>query len=640
MRSSLTSSEDVKRAVPVATLLKAFGSHPNEKGQWNCPFPERHTNGDVHPSVTIKDDTATCWSQRCFEQADVFQLVGLKEGIQSFAGQKKRVLELAGLHKPNGNGQELGKIVATYDYHDEAGTLLFQVVRYHPKTFRQRRPDGQEGWIWNLKDTRLVLYRLPDALKADRVVLVEGEKDAEAAYSLGLPEGWAATTAPMGAGKWREEYSESLQGKQVLIIPDADEPGRKHGQHIAQALSGKAKHVILAPLPNGAKDLSDWAEGKSVSDLAALLSTMSQDRACTRALPLTSLAELLNEPDESTPWLVEQRLPIGGLSLLCGKPKAGKSTLARTLALAVARGYAWLGMPTVQGAVLYLALEEKRSQVRKHFHMMGATGDEAVHIFCAPSPTDGLTQLRAATERDKPALVIVDPLFRFTRVRDCNDYAVVTSALEPLLTLARQTNAHVLAVHHLGKGERDGGDGILGSTAIFAAVDTALILKRSEKYRTLSSIQRYGEDLEEVTLSMNPDTGLISIGPSRKEAEEEAVADLILDYLATQAEPVEESVIQEHVESRKGIKVKALRRLVDQEKIIRQGVGKKGNPYTYSKAGFLVPPIYREPGNQNPKNHTSPCSSEGDSGSHLFAGSEKASDSREQVSEEIVLDET
>jgi hypothetical protein len=80
-------------------------------------------------------------------------------------------------------------------------------------------------------------------------------------------------------------------------------------------------------------------------------------------------------------------------------------------------------------------------------------------------------------------------LLRFVRVRDANDYAVVTAALEPLVTLARETGAHVLAVHHEGKLT---GTAVTASsaTAFFGAVDTALLLRRSEKYRTLSSAIR------------------------------------------------------------------------------------------------------------------------------------------------------
>ncbi|SLM47397.1 conserved protein of unknown function [Nitrospira japonica] len=632
--SNLMTSAEVKTAVAVQMILRAYGSAPDEKGKWNCLFPERHKNGDLHHSVTVKGDIATCWSQKCFEQADIFRLVALKEGIQTFADQKKRVIELAGLSKRNGT--RLGKIVATYDYTDERGTLLFQVLRYHPKTFRQRRPVGQSDWLWNVNDTRLVLYRLPLVLKADYVLIVEGEKDVERAYELGLPAGWAATCNPMGAEKWNDGYSEALSGKRVVILPDADEPGRKHGAKIAHSLTGIATSVEWISLPTNAKDFSEWAVEKTERDVAGLLSKIVPQPQ-TFGLQFTSLAELLTEPDELTTWLVEQRLVVGGLSLLCGKPKAGKSTLARNLALSVSRGTPWLGMETVQGLVFYLALEEKRSQIRKHFQLMGATGAEAVHIFCAPSPANGLTQLRAATERDKPVLIIVDPLFRFTRVRDCNDYASVTSALEPLLVLARESNAHVLAVHHLGKGNRDGGDAILGSTAIFAAVDAALILKRTEKYRTLSSIQRYGEDLEEVTLSMEGENGLISIGPLRKDAEEVAIATLILDFLATQGKPVEESVIHDNIWSRKAIKVKALRRLVEDRKVLRQGAGKKGNPFIYSNAGFLVPSIYREPETWKGELIESLSNSKGNASSHLLAGSGTASKYSESEAEVIDL---
>ena len=83
----------------------------------------------------------------------------------------------------NGRANSQHKIVASYDYTDEFGTLLFQVVRLAPKTFRQRRPDGKGGWIWNLEGVTRVLYRLPDLMEAlaleRRVFVVEGEKDVE-----------------------------------------------------------------------------------------------------------------------------------------------------------------------------------------------------------------------------------------------------------------------------------------------------------------------------------------------------------------------------------------------------------------------------------------------------------------------------
>jgi hypothetical protein len=78
------------------------------------------------------------------------------------------------------------RIVAQYDYTDESGALLFQCVRFEPKNFQQRRPNGNGGWIWNLKGIRMVPYRLPRLLAAETVYVVEGEKDVETLESIGL----------------------------------------------------------------------------------------------------------------------------------------------------------------------------------------------------------------------------------------------------------------------------------------------------------------------------------------------------------------------------------------------------------------------------------------------------------------------
>ena len=147
------------------------------------------------------------------------------------------------------------RIVATYPYTDEADSLLFEVVRYEPKSFRQRRPDGRGGWVWNLDGVRRVLYRLPEVCAAKAVLVVEGEKDVETARGLGF----TATCNPGGAGKWRNEYAQLLRGKRVGIIADADEPGRKHAQEVAASLSGRAEIVKVLKLL-GAKDLTQWTE--------------------------------------------------------------------------------------------------------------------------------------------------------------------------------------------------------------------------------------------------------------------------------------------------------------------------------------------------------------------------------------------
>jgi len=263
------------------------------------------------------------------------------------------------------------RIVAEYDYQDENGKLLFQVVRLEPKTFRQRQPEGNGAWRWNLNGTRRVLYRLQEVLTGKSVVVCEGEKDCETARELGI----LATCNAGGAGNWRDEYSESLLGKKVIIIADADEPGRKHAQQIASSLEGKAESLKLLELP-GAKDLAEWVERGGTRD--ALLEMVrkapewrSSLQTTAGGFSLTSLRDLMSEPDEKISWIVADKLPAGGISILSAKPKVGKSTLARCLALAVARGEQFLGCPTTQGTVVYLALEEKRSEVQRAFSGFG-----------------------------------------------------------------------------------------------------------------------------------------------------------------------------------------------------------------------------------------------------------------------------
>jgi RecA-family ATPase len=111
-----------------------------------------------------------------------------------------------------------------------------------------------------------------------------------------------------------------------------------------------------------------------------------------------------------------------GLSIIAARPKSGKSTLACTLTLAVAQGERFLDRHTTTGTVLYLALEEKRAELRRQFKAMGAS-DEPIQFYCTTAPADGVAQLTDAVMQKRPALVIIDPIIRLSRMVDSNDYA-------------------------------------------------------------------------------------------------------------------------------------------------------------------------------------------------------------------------
>lgn len=297
-----------------------------------------------------------------------------------------------------------------------------------------------------------------------------------------------------------------------------------------------------------------------------------------------SLQELFAMPDEKIDWLVDGLLIAGGFSLLVAKPKVGKSTLARNLALTVAKALPFCGRTTQQGLVIYMAPEEKLSEVRRHFRTMGASGQEPVLIF--PTTIPSLEQIHRLAALRKPKLIIVDPLFRLARIYNGNDYAEVYRALEPLVALARDTGAHLQCVHHAGKFDREGGDSILGSTALFAAVDTAIFLRRTERYRTIRSIQRYGEDLPETVLPFDPQTGMVSLGQTREQDEEIRISEAMLEHLklaedAENGNSLTQPELEDTVEGRILHKRKALKALVDAGKVERVGKGVKGEPFRY-----------------------------------------------------------
>ncbi|MBI5633909.1 MAG: hypothetical protein HZA15_10560 [Nitrospirae bacterium] len=208
-----------------------------------------------------------------------------------------------------------GQIVKTYDYINEQGTLLFQTVRLEPKDFQQRRPDGQGGWIWNLKGIERVLFNLSAVIQATDVIIVEGEKDADNLKDLGL----VATTCPMGAGRWRSEYNKRLAGKHVAIIPDNDEPGREHAVKVAQALSGTAagiKIVYLDGLPPKG-DVSDWVNlhtkaGRTSKQIRIDLEDIID---ATKEYVQTQIQEITPDTDDNDPLLVLGKTADGKILL-------------------------------------------------------------------------------------------------------------------------------------------------------------------------------------------------------------------------------------------------------------------------------------------------------------------------------------
>jgi len=219
--------------------------------------------------------SGSCWMAKCPAHDDHNPSLSIREAdgkvlLHCHAGCAQRAvideLTALGVWQPEPAGKP--RIVATYDYTDEHGSLLYQVVRYEPKDFNQRRPDGCGGWIWR-KNAQQVLYRLPEVLEAPIVFVVEGERDVETLRD----HGFVATTNAGGANAaWLDSYTETLRGHECILIPDNDRVGWDRVAKIGKALLGGAARIRVLDLPRDYKDISDWfAAGHSECGLIVML---------------------------------------------------------------------------------------------------------------------------------------------------------------------------------------------------------------------------------------------------------------------------------------------------------------------------------------------------------------------------------
>ena len=222
------------------------------------------------------------YTARCPAHADHNPSLSLRDGrdgrilVKCHAGCEQTVViaSLKALGLWPEREQYMNKIIATYDYTDEKGDLLYQIVREDPKAFKQRRPDGFGGWTWK-KHPDQVLYHLREVVENPIVFVVEGEKDVEKLRE----HGFVATTNAGGAkAPWLRSYTDALRGREVIIIPDSDPPGRQRAATIARALLGNVASLLVLELDD-AKDITEWFElGHNEVELITQLEALTHAR--------------------------------------------------------------------------------------------------------------------------------------------------------------------------------------------------------------------------------------------------------------------------------------------------------------------------------------------------------------------------
>ena len=317
--------------------------------------------------------------------------------------------------RPGANRKDRGarRIAETHDYVDERSELLYQTVRYEPKDFRQRRPDGTGKWTWSVKGTRLVPFGLPQLLATEpgeTVLVCEGERDVLRAREMGF----AATCNPMGAGKWRPEFSEHLRGRNVVILPDNDEPGRKHGEDVARSVHGKAASAKVLELPGVGPggDLREWAEagGTTESLRKRIEATPEWTPPEERDDGRVDLGAVLQNGIEPPTELVEGLILEGRSHVIYSGPGHGKTFVMLWIILQVLK----------RGAPVLLYDKENMARIMgERLKAMGAdpaTLTRLLHYYpdkTLPATEEGRLAYEALLERVKPALVCFDSWIGF-----------------------------------------------------------------------------------------------------------------------------------------------------------------------------------------------------------------------------------
>ena len=575
-----------------------------------CPFHTEKT-----PSFTVNDAKKFYHCFGCGAHGDVirwyieYQRMTFPEAVEHL--KDAPLPKARATKKPeNGNGRTvhwektLPRFAeAVYDYEDAGGKLVFRVARIpkeHTKTKERKafwtytpaKKKGVQGWaaVQRMSEGR-PLYRLADIPTATAVHVFEGEKCVDR-FRDAFPDR-VATTCCGGSQAWKRTDWTPLHSKDVLLIADENDAGRQMMLGLADILDGKARSLEIA-LP----------EGETGNDIVEQLDAGGVDQAIEYIVrwakpferppppykgpvPLT-MEQKFARGDYERPWLVEALLPADGFGLISAQPKVGKSTFARCLALSVARGDKFLNRATRQGPVLIVNLEDSDTTIVKHLKGIGGhTGDQIMWLggeALDPDPGRRVGELEAAIVQYRPALTIIDPIFRFIPIMDATDYSEVGKALAPILDLARRRDTCILIAHHNRKSGGEYGTQVLGSTAIVATVDTLISLRRDGKARTIETVQREGDDMDETILKLDPD-GWPSLGGSRVDETRKDNQEAILHVLEGRREPMTAAALREATNRNNNAVRDAINVLVRDFGVKQAGTGKRGDPFTYEHPG-------------------------------------------------------
>lgn len=383
---------------------------------------------------------------------------------------------------------------AAYDYRDETGAATLRKVKIrHPdggKHFYWLHLDGHE-WKKGRGGRKPMLYT--SGIETPNMsVVVEGEKDVETIGGLN----WPAVTTPDGAGgKWSKLYTEELSGKEIAIIPDNDEPGRKFAETCASELFGHAANVRIADLRKlwtdipAHGDVTDYLESghtwESVVEL--ICNTPVLDRAPKAAAlndsPKPLLLQASAVPYSPPRWTLAPYFQQGKGTLVQGDNGSGKTAFMCAIAAHITTGRPLLGMRIdAPGPVLILSVEDDLPVLRGRIEADG--GDLSKCYFM--NNAEGLSfispEIETAVKTIGAKMIVFDPFQAFLGSGvDMFRGNETRPVLAKLFAMCDRNNCSCAIIAHMGKSSSDKSpvNRALGSVDIPAAMRSIIQVGRN-----------------------------------------------------------------------------------------------------------------------------------------------------------------
>lgn len=477
----------------IETVARHLWGDPNER----LSKPGKELRFGTHGSKSIDLEKGTWYDHENEKGGGVADLIRQETGGAKIESWMKDELGIDLAPLANGHTHQepwpiqaaQKQIKAVYPYTTQDGEIVYEVIRFEPKDFRQRRIENGKT-VWNLQGVTPLPYNLAELVAHPKrpIFLTEGEKDVENLKKLGL----LASCNSGGAKKWQPQLNEYFRGRKLIVVPDNDEPGRNHAKVLIEQLQDIAAEIRILELPNLPEkgDISDWIKaGGTRENLVALakaapLAKDWQAPVNPPRLPILTLAEIATLPPVT--WLVKDLIPKQSLAMVYGEPGGGKTFTALDIALTVAHGSSWHGMDTVRGQVFYVAGEgvggfrKRIAAWHKHRELPEAAPfyliPKAVNLLDDAEIYDLVQTIEATRDPELPvAMVVFDTVARCMIGGDENAAQDMGKAVRNMDLVREAVGCAVMPIHHSGK---DSNRGARGSTALIGAVDVSVRVDR------------------------------------------------------------------------------------------------------------------------------------------------------------------